>query len=39
MLSTGDPPQHKKPTQTEGEGLEKIFQANGEEKEKMISNT
>ena len=28
MLPTRDPPQNKIPTQTENEGLEKIFQAN-----------
>ena len=28
--TTRDPPQHKRPTQTESEGLEKIFQANGQ---------
>ena len=31
MLPTRDPPQKKRPTQTESEGLEKIFQANGQE--------
>ena len=31
MLPTRDPPQNKRPTQTESEGLEKIFQANGQE--------
>ena len=32
MLSTRDPPQNKRPTQPESEGLKKIFQANGQEK-------
>ena len=32
MLPTRDPPQNKRPTQTLNEGLEKIFQANGQEK-------
>ena len=31
MLPTGDIPQKERPTQTESEGLEKIFQANGQE--------
>ena len=34
MLPTRDPPQNKRPTQTLNEGLEKIFQANGQEKKK-----
>ena len=32
MLPTRDSPQNKRPTQTESEGLEKIFQTNGQEK-------
>ena len=32
MLPTRHPPQNKRPTQTESEGLEKIFQANGQGK-------
>ena len=32
MLPTRHPSQEKRPTQTESEGLEKIFQANGKEK-------
>ena len=32
MLPKRDPPQNKRPTQTESERLEKIFQANGQEK-------
>ena len=32
MLSTGDPPQNKGHIQTESEGLEKIFPANGDQK-------
>ena len=31
MLSTRDPSQSKRPTQTESEGMIKIFQANGHE--------
>ena len=34
MLPTRDPPQNKWHTQTESEGLEKIFQANGQEKKR-----
>ena len=35
MLPTRDPPQDKRPTQTQSERLEKkIFQANGQEKKK-----
>ena len=34
MLPTGHPPQNKRLTQTESEELEKIFQANGQEKKK-----
>ena len=32
VLSTRDPPQNKGHTQTESEGLEKIFHANGDQK-------
>ena len=32
MLYTKDPTKNKRPTQTESEGLEKIFQANGQGK-------
>ena len=32
MLSKGDPLQNKRPTQTESEGLKKIFQENGQGK-------
>ena len=32
MLHTKDPPQNKRPTQTDSEGLEKILQANGQGK-------
>ena len=38
MLPTRDPPQNKRSTQTEVEGLEKIFQENGQEKS-QDSNT
>ena len=34
MLSTRDPPQNKRSTQTESEGVEKIFQGNGHKKKK-----
>ena len=34
MLPTRDPPQNKTYTQTESEGMEKIFQANRHEKKK-----
>ena len=34
MLSTRDPPQNKGHIQTESEGLEKIFHANGDQKKK-----
>ena len=34
MLPTREPPQDKRPTQTESEGLEKIFQANGQGEKK-----
>ena len=36
MPSTRDPSQEKRPTQTESEGLEKIFQANGQGKKKSV---
>ena len=36
MLSTRDPPQNKRPTQTESEGLENIFQTNGQKKKKAV---
>ena len=39
MLSTRDPTQNKWSTQSEREGMEKIFQANGHEKESWGSNT
>ena len=32
MMPTTDLPQNKRSTQTESEGLKKIFQANGQEK-------
>ncbi|KAF6109634.1 hypothetical protein HJG60_010876 [Phyllostomus discolor] len=32
MWPTRDPPQNKRPIQTESEGLEKLFQANGQER-------
>ena len=32
MLHTKDPPQNKRPTQTDSEGLEKILQENGQGK-------
>ena len=32
MMSTRDPPQNKRYTQVESEGMEKIFQANEQEK-------
>ena len=37
MLPTRDPPQKKRPTQNEIEGLEKIFQANGQEKKARVA--
>ena len=37
MLPTRDPPQKKRLTQTESEGLEKIFQANGQEKKARVA--
>ena len=38
MLPTGDPPQNKRPTQTESEGLgKKVFQANGQEKKAGVA--
>ena len=37
MLSTGDPPQTKGNIQTESEGLEKIFHANGDQKKAGVA--
>ena len=37
MLSTRDPPQHKGHIQTESEGLEKIFHANGNQKKTGVA--
>ena len=37
MLPTRDPPQDKRPTQSESEGLEKIFHANGQEKKAGVA--
>ena len=37
MLPTRDPPQDKRPTQTESEGLEQIFQANGQDKKARVA--
>ena len=37
MLSTRDPPQNKGHIQTESEGLEKIFQANGDQKKAGVT--
>ena len=37
MLSTRDPPQNKGHIQTESEGLEKIFHANGEQKKAGVA--
>ena len=37
MLPTRDPPQNKRPTQTESEGMEKICQANGQEKKAGVA--
>ena len=37
MLPTRDPPQNKRPTQTESEGLEQIIQANGQEKKAGVT--
>ena len=37
MLPTGDPPQNQRPTQTESEGLETIFQANGQVKKATVA--
>ena len=34
---TRDPPQNKRPIQAEIEGLEKIFQANGQEKKSQVA--
>ena len=35
MLSTRHPPQNKRPTQAENEGIENVFYANGHEKKKQ----
>ena len=37
MLPTRDPPQDKRPTQTESERLEQIFQGNGEQKKARVA--
>ena len=37
MLPTRDPPQDRRPTQTESEGLETNFQANGQEKKTGVA--
>ena len=37
MLSTRDPPQNKGHIQTEIEGLEKIFHANGDQKKEGVA--
>ena len=37
MLSTEDPPQTKGNIQTESEGLEKIFHANGDQKKARVA--
>ena len=37
MLSTRDPPQNKGHIQTESEGLEKIFHANGDQKKAGVA--
>ena len=37
MLSTRDPPQNKGHIQTESEGLEKIFNANGDQKKAGVA--
>ena len=37
MLPTRGTPQNKRPTQTESEGLEQIFQANGQEKKVRVA--
>ena len=39
MLPTRDSPENKSPTQTESEGLEKIFQVNGQGKKSQGNNT
>ena len=39
MLSTGDPPQNKRPTQTEGEGLETNIPSKKTGKKSQGSNT
>ena len=37
MLPLRDPPQNKRPTQTESEGLEKIIPSNGKEKKAGVA--
>ena len=37
MLPSRDPPQNKRPTQTESEGLKKILQANGQENKAKVA--
>ena len=37
MLPTRDPPQQRRPTQTESKGLEKVFQAKGQEKKAGVA--
>ena len=37
MLPRRDPPQNKRPTQTESERLEQIFQGNGEQKKARVA--
>ena len=37
MLPTRDPPQNQRPTETESEGLQKILQANGQEKKARVA--
>ena len=39
MLPTRDPPQNKRPKQTESEVQKQMFQANGQEKKDWGSNT
>ena len=37
MLPTRDPPQQRRPTQTESKGLEKVFQAQGQDKKAGVA--
>ena len=37
MLPTRDPPQDKRPTPTESEGMKKIFHANGPDKKAVVA--